>query len=157
MHGFRPFSVPIKVLQNSFLAWCEVGVCRVLRPATGIGPSHEGIGRVDSTRVSQLKLRGKALERARNGQPHDTKHDRDMQSCKRRELVLSPTVMEYKELWWTMSPKGSREVQHTNKHATTLRSRKQMKKKHPDAFAQCILCVQLLHAGGLQSASVQAM
>jgi hypothetical protein len=41
-------------------------VCEVLRPVTGTRSSNGGIGKVDSTRVSQLKLRGKATEPARN-------------------------------------------------------------------------------------------
>jgi hypothetical protein len=72
MHGLRPFLVPDhhKVLENHFFAWSEVGACRArccaLSLALAPGPSHGGIGRVDSTRVSQLKLRGKDTEPAQN-------------------------------------------------------------------------------------------
>jgi hypothetical protein len=72
MHELRPFSVPDRqnVLQNRLFAWCEVGACRArccaLSLAQAPGPSHGEIGRVGSTRVSQLKLRGKATEPAQN-------------------------------------------------------------------------------------------
>jgi hypothetical protein len=70
MHEMRPFPVPDyqKVLQNRLFAWCEVGACRARCCALSLapGPSHWGIGRVDSIRVSQLKLRGKATEPAQN-------------------------------------------------------------------------------------------
>jgi hypothetical protein len=66
MHEMRPFSVPDhhKVLQNRFVAWCEVGVSRVRCCALSLAPgsSQEGLSRVDSTPASQLKLRGKAPE-----------------------------------------------------------------------------------------------
>jgi hypothetical protein len=71
-HELRPFPVPDhhKVLQNRFFAWCEVGACRArccaLSLALAPGSSHGGIGRVDSTQVSQLKLRGKATEPAQD-------------------------------------------------------------------------------------------
>jgi hypothetical protein len=72
MHEMRTFAIPDhhKVLQNRFFAWCEVGACRArccaLSLVLALGPSHGGNGRVDSTRVSQLKLRGKATEPAQN-------------------------------------------------------------------------------------------
>jgi hypothetical protein len=65
-----PLTVPDhhKVLQNRFFDWCKVGVCRARCCALSLapGPSHGGIGRVDSTRVSQLRLRGKATEPAQS-------------------------------------------------------------------------------------------
>lgn len=58
------------MLQNRFFACCEVGVCRAkccaLSLALAEEPSLGEIGRVDSTRGSQLKLRGKATEPAQN-------------------------------------------------------------------------------------------
>jgi hypothetical protein len=70
MHEMQPFPVPDhnQVLQNHFFAGCEVGVCRARCCALSLspGPSHGGLGRVDSTRVSQLKLRGEATEPAQN-------------------------------------------------------------------------------------------
>jgi hypothetical protein len=72
MHELRTFPVPDhhKVLQNRIFAWCGVGACRArycsLSLAQAPGPSHGGIGRVGSTRVSQLKLRGKAPEPVQN-------------------------------------------------------------------------------------------
>jgi hypothetical protein len=52
-----------KVIQNHFFAWCEVGVCLArccaLSLALAPGSSHKGLGRVDSTQASQLKLPGK--------------------------------------------------------------------------------------------------
>jgi hypothetical protein len=68
MHEMRPFPVSDhhKVLQDRFFSWCEVGVCRArccaLSLARAPRSSHEGFGRVDSTPVSELKLRGKAPE-----------------------------------------------------------------------------------------------
>jgi hypothetical protein len=62
---------------------------------------------------------------------------------------LSPTVMESKELWWTMSLEGSREVQRTNKHATTLQSRKQMKKKTPWCFYPVYTVCAIIACWGL--------
>jgi hypothetical protein len=44
--------------------WAPVG--RGAAPSMAPGPSHGGIGRVDSTQASQLKLRGKATEPAQN-------------------------------------------------------------------------------------------
>jgi hypothetical protein len=67
-HEMRPFPVPChhKVLPNRFFAWCEVSVCRARCCALSLalvpGSSHKGIGRVNSTPASQLKLRGKAPE-----------------------------------------------------------------------------------------------
>jgi hypothetical protein len=72
MHELRPSPVHDhhKVLHNRIFAWCEVGACRARCCALSLalvpGPSHGGIGRVDSTRVSQLKLRGKTTEPAQN-------------------------------------------------------------------------------------------
>jgi hypothetical protein len=69
-HEMLPLTVPDhhKVLQNRFFDWCKVGVCRARCCALSLapGPSHGGIGRVDSTRVSQLRLRGKATEPAQS-------------------------------------------------------------------------------------------
>jgi hypothetical protein len=70
MHELRPSPVPDhhKLVQNSFFSWCEVGACSsrccALSLALAPGPSPGVIGRVDSTRVSQLKLRGKPTEPA---------------------------------------------------------------------------------------------
>jgi hypothetical protein len=64
----RPFPVPDhhKVLQNRFFAGCKVGIgrarCCTLSLALARGSIYEGIGRVDSTPASQLKLQGKAPE-----------------------------------------------------------------------------------------------
>jgi hypothetical protein len=72
MHEMRPFPLPDhhKVLQDRFFAWFEVGVCRArccaLSLALAPRSSHEGIGRVDSTPASELKLRGKASEPDQN-------------------------------------------------------------------------------------------
>jgi hypothetical protein len=72
MHELRLFPVPDhhKVLQNISFAWCEVGACRArccaLSLALAPEPSPGVIGRVDGTRVSQLKLRVKPTEPARN-------------------------------------------------------------------------------------------
>jgi hypothetical protein len=71
IHELPPFSVPDhhKVLQNRFFAWCEVGACRMRCCALSLALApggHVGLSRVDSTRVSQLKLRGKATEPAPN-------------------------------------------------------------------------------------------
>jgi hypothetical protein len=71
-HEMRPLTVPDhhKVLQNRFFAWCKAGECRARCCARSLAlapwPSHMDIGRVDSTRVSQLKLRGKSREPAQN-------------------------------------------------------------------------------------------
>jgi hypothetical protein len=56
-----PQSTTLDALMNYYRASC----C-ALSLALAPGPSHGGIGRVDSTRVSQLKLRGKATEPAQN-------------------------------------------------------------------------------------------
>jgi hypothetical protein len=70
MHQMPPFPIPDhhKVLPNRCFAWCEVGVCRARCCALSLapGPSNGDTGRVDGTRVSQLKLRGKATEPAQN-------------------------------------------------------------------------------------------
>jgi hypothetical protein len=70
MHELRPVSDHHKVLQTRCFAWCEVGAyraeCCALSLALAPGPNNGGIGRVDSTRVSQLKLRGKATEPAQS-------------------------------------------------------------------------------------------
>jgi hypothetical protein len=47
---------------------------------------------------------------------------------KKAGICFSPDVRESKQLWWTMSWKRSEEVQHTNKHATMLASRKHTQK-----------------------------
>jgi hypothetical protein len=67
-----PFPSPTttKCSKTAVFSLCEVGACRArfcaLSLALAPGPRHGGIGRVDSTRVSQLKLRGKAAEPAQN-------------------------------------------------------------------------------------------
>jgi hypothetical protein len=70
MHELRPFPVPDhhKVPRNRFFSWCEVGACwaRCCTLSLAPGPRQKGIGRVDSTRVSQIKLRGKATEQAQH-------------------------------------------------------------------------------------------
>jgi hypothetical protein len=68
MHELRPFPVTDhqKVLQNRFFVRCDVGACRARCCALSLAPRpcHRGIGKVDSARVSQLKLRGHATEPA---------------------------------------------------------------------------------------------
>jgi hypothetical protein len=65
---------PSQTTPDRFLACCEVGVyrakCCALSLALAPGPSLGEIGRVDSTRGSQLKLRDKATEPAPNPLKH---------------------------------------------------------------------------------------
>jgi hypothetical protein len=118
------------VLQNRLFAWCEVGVCSArccaLSLALAPGPSHGGLSRVDSTRLSQLKLRGKATEPAQTPLIHIM-----IEVCNHAKggSFFSPAVRESKQLGWTLSPERSREVQGTNKHATMLPSRQHINKK----------------------------
>jgi hypothetical protein len=66
-----PSPTPKKWLRSTKkITWCEVGVwrarCCALSLAMAPASSHEGTGRVDSIRVSQLQIQGKDTAPAQN-------------------------------------------------------------------------------------------
>jgi hypothetical protein len=127
MHEMRPFPVPDhhNVLQKRFFARVNVGVCRARCCALSLAPGPGENCRVDSTRVSKLKLRGKATEPAQNPLIQIM-----MEVCNHTNggSLFQFGCQGIQQLWWTMSRERSREVQGTNKHATMLPSRQHIEK-----------------------------
>jgi hypothetical protein len=160
MHGLRPFPIPDhhKVLQNRVFAWRELGACRArccaLSLALAPGPSHEGIGKVDSTRVSQLKLRGKATEPAQNPLILIM-----IEVCNQAKGVslfhsgyqgIQAVVVDHVTGAFSRSARHQQTCNHASKQAAH-------QKNFNKDLKQCILCLHWLHAGVLKSASVRAM
>jgi hypothetical protein len=157
MHELRPFSVPYhhKVLQRRFLLgvkWAPVG--RGAAPCHWHWPSPRGIGIADSTRVSQLKLRGKATESAKNPLTqimmdvcnHAKGGSLFQSGCQGIQAV----VVDHVTGAFSRSARHQQTCNHGSKEAAHH-------KNFHKALIQCIFCVHWWHAGVLKSASVRAM
>jgi hypothetical protein len=112
------------------------------------------MGRVDSTRVSQLKLRGKATEPAQSPLIQIT-----IDVCYRAKCGslfqsgcqgIRAVVVDHVTGAFSRSAMHQQTCNHTSKQAAH-------KKSFHEALQQCILCVHWWHAGVLKSASVPAM
>jgi hypothetical protein len=160
MHELRPFPVPAhhKVLPNRFFAWCELGTCRArccaLSLALASEPSHGGIGRVDSTRVSQLNLRDKATEPAPNPliqiMIEVCNHAKGGTLFQSGCQGIQAVVVDHVTGAFSRSAKHQQTCNHAPKQAANQNN------SHK-ALKQCKLCVHWWHAGVFKSASVRAM
>jgi hypothetical protein len=147
----EPFTCP--VITNRFFAWCEVGACRAsccaLSLALAPGPSQGRMFRGDSTRVSQLKLRGKATEPAQNPLMQimiEVCNHAKSGSC------FSPAAVVVDHVTGTL-PTSARHQQTCNHASKQAEHQKYFHK----ALNQCTLCVHWWYAEVLKSANARPM